>query len=96
MICLGKNISVSYKSNVLTIYISCADPEGGGVRKPLESHKTIGFLRNTSPSPLENHKATKPAFKVGPASVRQRNDIKWRFAGGPMLAIILLPVDYRK
>ena len=36
---------------------------------PLENHKAIGllmnFLRNTGPDPLENHKATQPAFDVG-------------------------------
>ena len=37
------------------------DPEGGGDRGsgPLqENHKNIGFLRNTGPDPLKNHKAT--------------------------------------
>ena len=29
---------------------------------------TIGFLSNTGPDPLNNHKATKPAFNVGPLS----------------------------
>ena len=33
----------------------------------LENHKTIGFLTNTGPDPLENHKATKPAFNAGPS-----------------------------
>ena len=54
-------------------YVStCADPEGGGqgVRTPLKNHKNIGFLSNTGPDPLENHKATKPAFNVGPSTAR--------------------------
>ena len=34
---------------------------------PLQDHKIIGFLSNTSPDPLNNHKATKPAFNVGPS-----------------------------
>ena len=41
---------------------ACADPEGGqGVRTPPppENHKDIGFLSNTGPDPIENHKATK-------------------------------------
>ena len=33
---------------------------------PLKNHKEIGFLSNTGPDPLEKHKATKPAFVVGP------------------------------
>ena len=38
------------------------------VRTCLENHKAIGFLINTGPDPMENHKATKPAFNV----------VKWR------------------
>ena len=56
-----------------------ADPEGGqGVRtppSPLRNKKDMGFLSNTSPDPLKNHKATKPAFSVEPVSTRQRNAI---------------------
>ena len=40
-----------------------------------ENHKNIGFLCNTGPDPLKNHKATKPAFNEGPTSARQRNAI---------------------
>ena len=47
---------------------------------PRENHGNIGFLSNTGPEPLENHKATKPAFNVGPPLARQRN------AGVPMKA----------
>ena len=53
---------------------TCADPEGGGGK----NHKTIGFLSNTGPDLLDNHKATKPAFNV--------ESFKWRFAGGSMMA----------
>ena len=50
---------------------SRADPEGGqGVRTP-PPPKNIGFLSNTGPDPLKNHKAAKPAFNVGPSSARQ-------------------------
>ena len=44
---------------------------GGG------GHKNIGFLSNTSPDPLKNDKAIKPAFNVGPSSARQRNAAGW-------------------
>ena len=57
---------------------TCADPEWGqGVwtPRPKKNHKNIGFLSNTGPDPLENHKATKPAFIVGSLSVRQQNAI---------------------
>ena len=47
----------------------------GGPTSPLENHKNIGFLSNTDPDPLKNHKATKPAFNGGLSSARQRNAI---------------------
>ena len=47
----------------------------GGENPPLKNHKNIGFLSNTSPDPLKNHKATKPAFNVGPSLARQGNAI---------------------
>ena len=52
----------------------------GGTGVP-ENHKAVGFLSNIAPDPHENHKATKPAFNVGPISAHQ-----WRFAGGPIMA----------
>ena len=48
---------------------------GGVVQTPLEDQKALGFLSNTSPDPLENHKATKPAFNAGTSSARQQNAI---------------------
>ena len=46
-----------------------ADSEGGGGAggpdpPPPENHKNIGFLSNTVPDTLKNHKATKPASNV--------------------------------
>ena len=35
---------------------------------------------------LENHRATKQAFNVGPSSARQGTPCKLRFAGGSMMA----------
>ena len=64
---------------------------GQGVLTPTEkSQKNIGFLSNTGPDPLKNHKATKPAFNVGPSSHHRpasETPFKWRFAGGPMMAL---------
>ena len=58
---------------------------------PLKNHKNIGFLCITGLDPLENHKATKPAFNVGPASACERKAIsmafRWRAHGGPFIAI---------
>ena len=62
-----------------------ADPEGGGqgVRPPPPSEKSqkyrVFFVCNTGLGPLKNHKATKPAYKVGPASARQGNAISMAF-----------------
>ena len=53
---------------------------------PLEHHIAIGFLSNTSPDTLENHKATKPAFNVGPSSAASKTPFKWCFAGGSSMA----------
>ena len=49
--------------------------EGVWTPLPLKNHKVISFLSNT-----ETHTATKPAFKVGPSSARERNAIYMRFA----------------
>ena len=55
---------------------SCVDPERGGHGPTplLKNHKHIRFLSNTDPDPLVNHKATKPAFNVGPYFARQLDD----------------------
>ena len=52
-------------------WLSWADPEGGaGGPDPLKITK-LGFLSNTGPDLMKPHKATKPAFNVGPLSARQ-------------------------
>ena len=70
---------------------------------PTENHKNIGFLCNNGLDPLKNHKATKPAFNVGPSSARQRNTIKmvfrWRADDGPIKAVFgsfILPSTKKK
>ena len=58
-----------------------ADPEGGqGVS---ENSQNIGFLSNTGPDSLENHKVTKPTFNVGQSSTRQR----WRADVDPFIVV---------
>ena len=44
----------------------CVDSEGGtgGPDPHLENDKNVGFLSNTGPDPLKNHKAFKSAFNV--------------------------------
>ena len=57
--------------------VMCGSRGGGGTGglDPPEKSQNIGFLSNTGPDPLKNHKATMPAFNVGPSSARQRNAI---------------------
>ena len=58
---------------------------------PLKNHKNKGFLSNTGPDPLKNHKAERPAFSVGQLSAYQGNEsLKWRFASGPMIALLVV------
>ena len=40
---------------------------------PPGKSQAIGFLINTGPDPMENHKATKPVFNVGLPSARRQN-----------------------
>ena len=57
------------KTQVYFRELARADPEGWGQgvqNPPLKNHKNIGFLSNTGPDPLENHKASKPAFNDRP------------------------------
>ena len=49
-----------------TVYTACVDPEVVGVRTPLKNHKAVGFLNNTGTDPMNNQKATKPAFHDSP------------------------------
>ena len=67
---------------------------GGGVwiPPPLKNHKNIGFLCNTAPNPLKNHKATKIPRKhsmLGHHRPASETPLKWRFAGGPMIASLI-------
>ena len=64
---------------------TCADPEcgvQGSAHTPAKSQK-YRVSSNTGPDPLKNHKATKPAFNIGPSSARQYNAFRWRAYDGP-------------
>ena len=66
------------RKNVAIIYDAWVDPEGDRGSGPPSRKVTkihAGFLSNTGPDPLKNHKASRPAFNVGPLSARQRNAI---------------------
>ena len=49
--------------------------QGVQIPPPPEKSQNIGFLSNTGPDPMKNHKATKPAFNVEPSLDRQRKAI---------------------
>ena len=58
--------------------MSCADPGGRqGVQPPplTEKSQIYRVCYNTGQDPLNNYKAIKPAFNVGPSLERQRNAI---------------------
>ena len=58
----------------------CADPEGaGGLNPPLKNYKAIWCLLNTDTDTMENHKAKKSAFNVGPQLAHQQNVIEMVF-----------------
>ena len=48
---------------------------GIGTSPPHDKHKVIGFFSNTGLDLMENHKAIKRAFNVGPTSACQQNAI---------------------
>ena len=54
---------------------------GGGGSHRHENHKARGFLCNTGPDTLDNHRATKSAFNYGSLLARQRAD------DGPLLVV---------
>ena len=66
---------------------------GGGVGRgsdlPWKITKKLGFHINSGPDPLKKHKATKPAFNVGPPPAHQRNAIlmafRWWADDGPSI-----------
>ena len=58
---------------------------GQGVWSTRKITTKIWFLSNTVLDPLENYKATKPAFNVGHHRHASETPFKWRFAGGPVM-----------
>ena len=62
---------------------------GQGIWPPsLKNHKNIGFLSNTGPDTLKNHKASLPSqhSMLGNHRSVSETPFKWRFAGGPMMS----------
>ena len=89
--CLQNSLSLSY-----------ADPEGrtGGPDNlpPEKKHKNIVFLSNSDPDPLKITKALpsqhsmfghhRHASELGHHRHASEKPFKWRFAGGPMIALL--------
>ena len=67
-----------------------AEPEGGGGTggpDPLKNHKNIGFPSNIDPDPLKITKLPNQHSMVGHYRHASETPFKWRFAGGPMMAL---------
>ena len=67
--------------------------EGGGGGVQASPGKLLGYPSNAGPDPLENHKATKPAFNVRPSLACQRNADEmafrwWADVGPPMVGFL--------
>ena len=61
----------------ISLYPMGGSREGRGSGPPLKNHKNIGFLSNTDPDPLENHKATK----------HHLHGFRWRADDGPLIVV---------
>ena len=59
----------------------------------LDNHKAIGFLGNTIPDPLENHKLPSQHSMFGHHRPVSETPFKWHFAGGPMMVRFLWYLD---
>ena len=62
-----------------SLYLSCADPESFARGGPTLTGFFVFLFFNEGNEDPNN-------TKCGPSLARQRNAIKWRFAGGPMMA----------
>ena len=103
--CIRASLLLSCVMSVLLLFpfklMIWADPEGTGDSDlPEKSQKYRVSLQYWSGSP-ENHKATKPAFNVGPSSARQQNAISmafcWRTDDGPFIAFLSsIPLSLKK
>ena len=77
----------------ISLWIHIWGSRGGTVGRdpPRKITKNIGFHCNTGPDPLKYHKATKPAFNVGPSSAHpakhRLNGVCWRADDGQYIAV---------
>ena len=58
---------------------------------PPEKSQNLGLVSNSGPDLLKNHKATEPAFNVGPSSSSQGDAIemvfRWRADDDPLIVV---------
>ena len=66
---------------------------GSGGPPPQKNHKNIGFLSNTSPDPLKNHKATKLGHHR-PTSEMPLNGVLLAGNDGPLLVLFRIGEHY--
>ena len=88
------NNSIVYSYNVIRIVMRGSRGGDRGSGHPLsagKNHNATGFLSNIGPDPLGNHKATKPAFDVGPLSTASEMPFeiafRWRSDYGRLLVV---------
>ena len=62
------------------------NPRGEGVRTPMKIHKNIGFPSNIDPDPLKITKLPSQHSIVCHYRHACETPLKWRFAGGPIMA----------
>ena len=67
--------------------VAWADPEGAGGSDPQKNHKNIGFSSNIDPDPLKITKLPSQHSMMGHYRHASETPFKWRFAGGPMMAL---------
>ena len=86
----------SYKNSVLKLLnldekddILCLDlgSRQGVPTLHLEKHNLMRFISNAGPDPLENHKATKPALRVGQLSARHLSGVLLGVNDGPLIVV---------
>ena len=77
-------VPAGYGKVLLALILGCHGRIQRGDRvsgpPPLTNHKKLGFLSNTGPDLLKNHKLPSQHSVLG------HYPFKWRFAGGPMMA----------
>ena len=70
--------------------IEISGPSMYGSKGGNRGQKNMGFLSNSGPDPLKKHKQPSQHSTLGNHRPASETPFKWRFAGGPMMAHLLL------